>query len=112
LMITIKRNNWTTQVLPSKYESSPAGASDLRREDLAPRASRHDRGGTEFLFFTSGPFQGARFFFPNSHLCIAKIARRRLIPPRVCQGRYQSHKKAEPFLSSCGGTEKRASQPR
>ena len=63
LMTTIKRNNWTTQVLPSKYESSPAGASDLRREDLAPRASRHDRGGTEFLFFTSGPFEGARFFF-------------------------------------------------
>jgi len=63
LMTTINRNNWTTQVLPSKYELSPAGASDLRREDLAPRASRHDRGGTEFLFFTSGPFEGARFFF-------------------------------------------------
>jgi hypothetical protein len=63
LMTTIKRNNWTPQVLSSKYESSPAGASDLRREDLAPRASRHDRGGTEFLFFTSGPSEGARFFF-------------------------------------------------
>jgi len=73
LMITIKRNNWTPQVLPSKYESSPAGASDLRREDLAPRASRHDRGGTEFLFFTSGPFEGARFFFLLSSLAAMTV---------------------------------------
>jgi hypothetical protein len=46
----------------------PAGASDLRREDLAPRASRHDRGGTEFLFFNSGPCRGARFFLSENKI--------------------------------------------
>jgi len=62
LMIVIKRYDWTAPASPGEYGPSPAGASDLRREDLAPRASRHDRGGTEFLFFTSGPSPGAQLF--------------------------------------------------
>ncbi|SPE25109.1 hypothetical protein SBA2_250039 [Acidobacteriia bacterium SbA2] len=61
-IVTIKRNDWTAHMLRVDDHTCPAGASDLRREDLAPRASRHDRGGTEFLFFNSGPCRGARFF--------------------------------------------------
>jgi hypothetical protein len=40
LIATIKRIDWTLTGIRFKYYQSPAGASDPRRDDLAPRASR------------------------------------------------------------------------